>query len=307
MKKIILLLAALCGLFCSQSVLSVNRIYDRHSGDIIAADKDDAEFDNTNNAINTHTADTAAHGATGGVVGASKTQTLSNKTFNGDIPVWGGGDLKVYSDSGSTLKFQIDGATGDFGIPSGRKFFLDGTGLSGDTYLIETSSNIFDFFVGGTSGLRIDSANAITHPGNSFNLGVVTTNKLFLDVPLAGGAGGNDYWINSANGQNDLYSNGILTLRTASAGTILFGSNIYVPSGNHIGLDGVTNNNYFQLSTTNTISTITNGTERLNISTSANLLNGTDLNIYSDAGSTLKAKVSGTPGPIKGPPVRPGI
>jgi len=79
MKKLIYLLLLL--VLLPQYSYGVTRLYDRQAGDIIDADKDDAEFDNTNNAINTHEADTAAHSATGGVVGVSKTQTLTNKSL----------------------------------------------------------------------------------------------------------------------------------------------------------------------------------------------------------------------------------
>lgn len=69
----------------SFDVFAVTRIYNRQTGDIIDADKDDAEFDNTNNAVNTHTADTSAHDATGGVVGVSKVQNLTNKTLTSPV------------------------------------------------------------------------------------------------------------------------------------------------------------------------------------------------------------------------------
>ncbi len=92
----------------------VTRLYDRNTGDIVDADKDDAEWDNTNNAVNTHIADTSAHDATGGVVGVSKVQTLSNKTFSGNVPLHGGGTTSWYSDSGSTLKASLVGSSGAF-------------------------------------------------------------------------------------------------------------------------------------------------------------------------------------------------
>lgn len=117
LKNWLFTLAALGGFFIFGTVLhdayGVTRLYDRNSGDIIDADKDNAEWDNTNNAINTHEADTSAHGATGGVVGASKVQTLSNKTFNGNLPIVGSGDLLIYSSSDtSVLKASINGTTG---------------------------------------------------------------------------------------------------------------------------------------------------------------------------------------------------
>ena len=78
-----LFLSLLLSLSLTQSC--VTRLYDRQVGDIIDADKDDAEFDNTNTALNTHTADTSAHDATGGVVGVSKVQTLTNKSLTSPV------------------------------------------------------------------------------------------------------------------------------------------------------------------------------------------------------------------------------
>lgn len=69
-------LLLLISLFASQGQ-AVTRLYDRNSGEVIDADKDDAEWDNTNNEITTHEADTAAHGVTGNNVGTAGAQTLT--------------------------------------------------------------------------------------------------------------------------------------------------------------------------------------------------------------------------------------
>lgn len=55
----------------------VSRLYDRQAGGIVDADKDDAEFDNTNNAVNAHIANASAHGVTGNVVGTAGEQTIT--------------------------------------------------------------------------------------------------------------------------------------------------------------------------------------------------------------------------------------
>lgn len=146
MKKIILIfLAALLPL---QS-FAVTRLYDRSTGDIIDADKDDAEWDNTNNAINTHTADTSAHDATGGVVGVSKVQTLTNKTLtsptittapviSGTVSVQNGSVWIWYSDTSSTGKVKINGSTGAaiLGLTHEGQMTNCGVTVSGSTITI---------------------------------------------------------------------------------------------------------------------------------------------------------------------------
>ena len=132
MKKTSPLLIAflLVQLISPSHVFGVERIYNRQSGDIIDSAKDNAEFDNTNSAINTHEADTSAHDATGGVVGVSKAQTLSNKNFGGDVNFKNGADLKFYSDDLATLKATIDGATGALTLATALTGANGGTGLA---------------------------------------------------------------------------------------------------------------------------------------------------------------------------------
>src|SRR6185312_7705168 len=60
----------------------------------------------------------------------------------------------------STEYFRV-GSTGGIGIISGQKFNLDGVSLAGDTYILESSANVFDLFVGGTNTLR-STATAVT-------------------------------------------------------------------------------------------------------------------------------------------------
>ncbi|HYB96212.1 MAG TPA: hypothetical protein VEC39_14670 [Vicinamibacterales bacterium] len=53
-------------------------------------------------------------------------------------------------------------AAGAIGLTSGQKIYLDGVGLSGDTYLYESAANVYSVVVGGTERFKIDG-NGIVH------------------------------------------------------------------------------------------------------------------------------------------------
>lgn len=112
------------------------------------------------------------------ISGATLT-TATITTGSGGITMNSGGDLKIYSDVATTLKFQVDGATGDFGIPATRKFYLDGTALTGDTYIYESSANNVIFFVGGASILELDGNSATF--GSAVDVVIAATKRLYLD------------------------------------------------------------------------------------------------------------------------------
>jgi len=145
------------------------------------------------------TSTTGDHGITSGVfVGTTMTQTLTNKTLvspivTGNLDLHSGANLRMYSDAGVTLTFVIDGATGDFGIPATRRFYLDGTGLGGDTYIYEASANTLDIVAGGfiarltTTAFQLDSVH---------NFVISPTKRLYYD------GGGDTYRHESA--ANDL-------------------------------------------------------------------------------------------------------
>lgn len=182
---------------------------------------------------------------------------ITSPTITGNLNLNSSANLNIYSDGGVTLKFKVDGATGSFGIPSGQKFLLDGTALNGDTYIYESAANIVDHWAGGNLQFTVNgvsnyisipatrkfyfdgggdtyinesSANTVDFQvGGSSALVLRTTNvaiggdqdlilqpnkNLYLD------GGTNDYLGNSGNGQNDLYANGILALRTTSSGFV---------------------------------------------------------------------------------------
>jgi len=133
--------------------------------------------------------------ATRSITDLSLTQTLSNKTLSS--PLING-------------NFGLN-ASGSIGIPSGQKIFLDGTNLSGDTYIFEVAPNIARIFTGGAP--RLDVGNVITQIYTDTS--IETTNKLFLD------GGGDTYFIESA-----------ANVITAFAG----GTNVFSSSSVQLGL-----------------------------------------------------------------------
>ena len=115
---------------------------------------------------------------------------LELPNITGDLNLFSGADVNIYSDTGTTLKFKIDGATGDFGIPAARKFYLDGTALSGDSYIYEASANVPTIVAGGVGALEVRST--YVHV-NGVDAIVDATKKLYLD------SGGNTYLSESSS------------------------------------------------------------------------------------------------------------
>lgn len=115
---------------------------------------------------------------------------LQLPNITGDLNLFSGADVNIYSDTGTTLKFKIDGATGDFGIPAARKFYLDGTALSGDSYIYEPSANVPTIVAGGVGALEVRST--YVHV-NGVDAVVDATKKFYLD------GGGNTYLSESSS------------------------------------------------------------------------------------------------------------
>lgn len=109
---------------------------------------------------------------------------ISGPTITGVTTLNSGADIRVYSDVATTLKFQVDGATGDCGIPSGRFLYLDGAGLSGNTHWSESSSDVAQLTVGGSGAVDANFNTTEIGIGAAFDLVIRGTKKLKL-----GGAG----------------------------------------------------------------------------------------------------------------------
>lgn len=85
--------------------------------------------------------------------------------------------------TGGTERVRI-GSAGNMGIAATAKIFLDGTGLTGDTYLQESSANTVDLFTGGTSAMTF-TATAITSPARLETSAAIRTTGL-TNLPAAG-------------------------------------------------------------------------------------------------------------------------
>lgn len=115
--------------------------------------------------------------------------TLTGSRFVSNVNIYAG-DFNVYSDAGITKKFSVDGSNGSFGIPSGSKFYPDGTALNGDTYISEVSSNVLRIVVGGVSATDISATLFSVNSG--LDLAIGSTKKLYLD------SGGDTYIFESS-------------------------------------------------------------------------------------------------------------
>lgn len=191
--------------------------------------------------------------------------SLSTLTITTALNLHSGADLKIYSDAGTTLKFQVDGATGDAGIATGRKIFFDGADLAGDTYWWEQSNNILQAVVGGTARLNIitGSTNLVALPAST-DLSIEPGRRIRLD--------GNDATATSiresSSGVISFETNGSDSLIITSLGVeVQSGKDLAVMSGDEINLDGVGGNTSLREtgSGTGIIAFKNNGTDRVKL------------------------------------------
>lgn len=101
----------------------------------------------------------------------------------------------------------------DLILAATSKVRLDGS-TTGNAYFYEQSSNDVRVHVSSSDGFRV-TASLVEIMGNR-DLIIPATYKFYLD------GGTNDYWTNSSNGVNELYSAGTLTLKTTSSGGLVF-------------------------------------------------------------------------------------
>lgn len=135
-----------------------------------------------------------------------------------DLMIVAGGVNSFEIDSGSSVNV-LNGM--DFSLEAGARIRFRGPGSG--PYIYSIAANILRVNTSGVDSFEIDDGNSV-NVLNALNFTVQSGSRVTLD-----GAGGNDYWVNSASGQNDLYSNGVLTTRTSSSG------NFFIPQGLSVG------------------------------------------------------------------------
>jgi len=126
----------------------------------------------------------------------------------------GGGDLDTYIEEGSeddvdmvvggtsvlTLQPSVFYVKQDMKITATKKLYLDGT-AGNNTYIVESSGDVMDFYTGGTNALKISAAQDITIPAGELNI----SNGAGGDgIKLHNTYGGGYYWNikPQANGDN---------------------------------------------------------------------------------------------------------
>lgn len=151
--------------------------------------------------------------------------TIHRKNISG----YSGANFSLFSDTGSTLKFKVDGSTGQIQIPSTVELILSGSSVS-KTAIREDSVGVFTTKVGGTDRLSI----------NSTGIGIPSGNKFYLDGILLTG---NTYWYESAADIARLVVGGTdAIVADHAANIVIFSSrNVALATGRSLYFDGGTN------------------------------------------------------------------
>lgn len=210
----------------------------------------------------------AVSGRTG--TDGSKIVLQDNPVFLTAVNLHSGADLKSYSDAGSTLKFTVDGATGNFATVATGKLFLDGTDLLGDTFLQESSANTVQLTTGGSVRMQWGTSVSV----NAVDLVLSPINKLRLD----GNAAGNTYISESASDVIQIVAGNVLSLQLSSSSIATGPIDFVVNATNKVRWDGsAAGDTYTYESSPNVLDTLVGATlaQRIN-SAGENLMPAVD-------------------------------
>lgn len=165
-----------------------------------------------------------------------------------------GADLKIYSDVATTLKFQVDGATGNTGIAALGKMFFDGADLAGNTYIQEASADNLHIVVGGSE--RIAFTNTLISVNGGTNFTIAPTNKFFFD------GGGDTYMSESIANVITVRTGGVDTFQLQNGFVEVIASDFSIPSTKKLHFDGSSaGDTYMSESIANVITIRTGGVD----------------------------------------------
>lgn len=199
----------------------------------------------------------------------------TSNSILGNVNLFTGSDINLYSDSGTTLKYTVDGATGSFGMASGSKFFLDGTTLVTDTYFIEKSANVIGCYTGGLEILELDGGSTPKQIifGSGVNVNLQATQKLFYD-------GGGDTYITEESANT-------LAMYCANTSMIQLDGAASPKQINFISGEFSMNTNKFSVATGNYIDFADNGQIVFSVADNMSV-------IYNDTNNDFKIDFNGT-------------
>lgn len=185
--------------------------------------------------------------------------------FNNGLKVYGGSDIILYSDAGTTTTLLMDGATGDVKIaPLGRLYLDSGV----DTYIYQSANNIIRLVTGGTIRLTITDAQVATAAAVDF--AVSSGRGLYLD------GGGDTFLAESAANIMSFYvgTNERLRITNSTSVVAAIGSALSVDPTLKVYLDGGDDTYIFE-SSSNVMRLVVAGTSRLSILSSIILADST--------------------------------
>lgn len=138
--------------------------------------------------------------------------------------------VSVYTNASLAAQFDSNnialGAGRSLSVQTGQKVYLDG-GVN--DFWTNSANGINELWSNAIKTLSTDATGSVTFEGN---VALKPNQTLYLDSML-----GNDYWVNSANGQNDLYANGVLAIRTTGTGHVNLPNGISLAEGQILYLD----------------------------------------------------------------------
>jgi hypothetical protein len=136
------------------------------------------------------------------------------------------------------------GASGDVGIVATKKLFIDGVALAGNTYLTESSADVFDIFAGGTNSLRITPTGISIPDGNTLYFGgsatapSITHSSSGLDFRLHASVGSNHRFLGTGGGLLTQFTNAGIWL-TGGTTIVAGAANGDIVTVNNKGIRGV--------------------------------------------------------------------